>query len=149
MPDGSLERFVQAQESDYARALAELTAGRKTTHWIWYVLPQLRELGRSSMAREYGIAGRDEAAAYMAHPVLGARLVESVQAMLRHAGRPAVDILGQVDAMKFRSCLTLFAEVAPGEPCFLAALQAFYAGVADEETLRLLGSSKPLHDHAG
>ena len=135
-----LDRFVSAQQRDYAQALAELVAGRKRTHWIWYVLPQLRGLGHSPMAREYGIAGRTEAKAYLAHSVLGPRLLECVQAILAHADRSAVEILGDVDAMKFRSCLTLFAEVAPAEPLFGAALDAFYDGERDEATLRLLGA---------
>ncbi|MFM2059497.1 MAG: hypothetical protein RLY71_3882 [Pseudomonadota bacterium] len=134
----SLERFVQAQERDYAQALAELSAGRKKTHWIWYILPQLRQLGRSHMAREYGIADRSEAASYLRHPVLGPRLLACVTAILSHSDRSAVDILGDVDAMKFRSCLTLFAAVAPNEPVFARALAAFYHGKPDTETLRLL-----------
>ena len=97
-----LERFVRAQERDYAQALIELSAGLKRTHWIWYVLPQLRGLGRSRMAREYGIADRSEAVAYFAHPVLGPRLVECVSAVLGHTDRSAVEILGYIDAMKFR-----------------------------------------------
>ena len=140
-PPSSLDRFVRAQERDYAQALAELKAGRKRTHWIWYILPQLRDLGRSPMAREYGIEGRAEAAAYLAHPVLGPRLVSCVHAILGHADRSAVEILGEVDAMKFRSCLTLFHVVAPGEACFANALQLFYDGKPDAETLRLLDPS--------
>ena len=136
-----LERFVHAQERDYAQALAELSAGRKRTHWIWYVLPQLRELGRSQMAREYGITSRNEAASYFAHPVLGLRLVECVNAILGHSDRSAVEILGEIDAMKFRSCLTLFAEVASTESVFTLALAAFYQGKPDHETLRLLGTA--------
>ncbi|PZU54695.1 MAG: DUF1810 domain-containing protein [Thauera sp.] len=139
-PTDPLDRFVHAQARDYAQALQELRDGRKRTHWIWYVLPQLRALGRSAMAREYGIADRDEAIAYIAHPLLGARLVECVAALLAHAGQRPEDILGQVDALKFRSCLTLFAEVAPEQPCFGAALAAFYDGRPDDETLRLLGA---------
>lgn len=134
-----LRRFVQAQERDYAQALGELNAGRKRSHWIWYILPQMRELGRSAMAREFGITGREEAAEYAAHPILGPRLVECVNAILKHEDRTAVEILGEVDAMKFRSCLTLFAEVAPDEPCFARALNAFYEGKRDVATLRLLG----------
>ena len=134
----ALERFVQAQQRDYARALAELRAGRKTTHWMWYVLPQLRGLGRSSMAWQYGLDGRDEAAAYAAHPLLGPRLVQCVQALLQHEGRSAAQMLGEVDALKLRSCLTLFAAVAPHETCFAQALQRFYGGEPDPETLRLL-----------
>lgn len=133
-----LERFVRAQQDHYAQALAELAAGRKRTHWIWYVLPQLRELGRSAMAREFGIRDRDEAAAYLAHPLLGPRLVACVQAMLAHTDQSAVAILGEIDAMKFRSCLTLFAQVAGDAPCFAEALDAFYRGQPDPQTLRLL-----------
>lgn len=134
-----LQRFVQAQERDYAQALAELRAGRKTSHWIRYVLPQLRGLGHSAMSQQYGLASRDEAAAYAVHPLLGPRLTACVQAMLGHPGLSAAQILGEVDALKFRSCLTLFAEVAPGEPCYRAALERFYGGERDPATLRLLG----------
>jgi uncharacterized protein (DUF1810 family) len=134
----ALQRFVLAQQRDYAQALAEMRAGRKTSHWIWYVLPQLRGLGHSPMSLHYGLAGRDEARAYAEHPLLGPRLVECVQAMLGHAGRSAEQILGPVDALKFRSCLTLFAEVAPQRPCFDQALQRFYGGERDARTLRLL-----------
>jgi uncharacterized protein (DUF1810 family) len=134
-----LERFVLAQEHQYPRALAELQAGRKTTHWIWYVLPQLRGLGHSPVAQQYGLAGRAEAEAFAAHPLLGPRLVRCVQAMLGHHQRSAVQILGTVDAMKFRSCLTLFAEVAPNETGFRQALDRFYDGAPDPATLQLLG----------
>lgn len=102
------------------------------------MLPQLRELGRSQMAREYGVADRQEAADYLAHPVLGPRLIECVHAQLSHPDKTAVEMLGEVDAMKLRSCLTLFAAVAPGEPCFTKALDVFYGGEPDTETLRLL-----------
>ncbi len=141
-PSG-LDRFVTAQARDYPRALAELRAGRKRTHWIWYVLPQLCDLGRSPMAREYGITDRQEAADYLAHPVLGARLVECVHALLRHPEKTAVEMLGEVDAMKLRSCLTLFAAVADGEPCFTEALEMFYGGEPDAQTLRLLSPPSP------
>lgn len=138
MPD-PLERFVRAQQGQYVQALSELRAGRKQTHWIWYVLPQLRELGQSPMAREYGLADLAEAARYFAHPVLGPRLVECIDALLAHADRGARDILGDVDAMKFRSCLTLFALAVPQERVFSRALDAFYEGSPDRQTLRLLG----------
>ncbi|MDR7268434.1 uncharacterized protein (DUF1810 family) [Pelomonas saccharophila] len=133
----SLDRFIHAQEGHYEQALAELKAGRKTSHWIWFVLPQLRGLGRSAMAHEYGIAGRAEAEAYLAHPLLGGRLRECVQAMLAHSGESAAAILGDIDAMKFRSCLTLFDAVST-EPLFGQALDAFYAGQRDAATLALL-----------
>jgi uncharacterized protein (DUF1810 family) len=137
----SIERFVRAQEPSYSTALAELRAGLKTTHWIWYVLPQLRGLGQSHMAQVYGLANRVEAAAYARHPVLGPRLVECVNALLAHAGRSAVDILGDIDAMKFRCCLTLFMQVAPEQPCFRNALDVFYQGQPDTATLHLLGAN--------
>jgi uncharacterized protein (DUF1810 family) len=136
--DTGLDRFVRAQERDFDQALRELEAGHKRSHWIWYVLPQLRGLGHSSLAREFGIEGRREAVEYLAHPVLGPRLIECVNAMLRHSDRSAVRILGEVDAMKFRSCLTLFAAVTTSEPCFTRALQQFYPQGPDLETLRLL-----------
>ncbi|WP_313072827.1 DUF1810 domain-containing protein [Melaminivora sp.] len=134
----SLERFLQAQQRDYDQALAELRAGAKRTHWIWYVLPQLRGLGRSHMAWHYGLADGAEAAAYAAHPVLGARLRECVRALLGHPGRSPGQMLGAVDALKLRSCLTLFAQVAPEDPLFAQALNALYGGVPDEATLALL-----------
>ncbi len=148
-PAAALRRFVDAQEGVYAEALAEIVAGQKRTHWIWFVLPQLRGLGQSRMALEFGIADREEAAAYLDHPVLGPRLVECVNAILAHAGRGAAEILGEVDAMKFRSCLTLFAEAAPREPCFRRALATFYRGQPDGETLRLLGQANTGAPEAG
>ncbi len=134
---GTLDRFVDAQEGHYGPALAELQAGHKTGHWIWFVLPQLRGLGRSTMAYEYGLDGRAEAQAYLAHPLLGARLRECVQAMLAHQGRSATSILGDIDALKFRSCLTLFDAVST-EALFGQALDAFYGGERDPATLALL-----------
>jgi len=134
-----LDRFVRAQERHYAQALAELKAGRKTSHWIWFVLPQLRGLGRSSTAHEYGIAGRAEAEAYLAHPLLGARLIECVEAMLAHPRLSALDILGDIDALKLRSCLTLFDAVsASPHNVFRQALGRFYGGEPDAATLALL-----------
>lgn len=103
------------------------------------MLPQLRALGRSSIAHTYGIAGREEAAAYIAHPVLGPRLVECVETLLSHPDKPAIDMLGPVDALKLRSCLTLFAAVAPQLPCFADALAVFCEGRPDDATLHLLG----------
>lgn len=133
-----LERFVQAQAGSYQQALAELQDGSKRSHWMWFILPQLRGLGSSAMAQAYGIAGLAEARAYLAHPLLGPRLRECVRALLGHAGRSAESILGSTDALKLRSCLTLFARAAPGVPEFAQALEAFYGGEADVLTLRLL-----------
>jgi uncharacterized protein (DUF1810 family) len=137
-PSRDLERFVNAQKRTYRQALGELQAGMKESHWMWFIFPQLRELGRSELAREFGISGRDEAAAYAQHPVLGPRLVECVNAVLRHANKSAIEIFGQVDALKFRSCLTLFGEVSSDEPSFRRALAVFYGNEPDELTLRIL-----------
>lgn len=134
-----LERFVAAQAGGvYESALAELRAGHKRGHWIWFILPQLRGLGRSSMADYYGIGGVAEARAYLAHPLLGPRLNECVAALLGHAGvRTAEAMLGAVDAAKLRSCLTLF-EAAGGGRLFGRALDGLCDGVRDPVTLRLV-----------
>lgn len=134
-----LQRFVDAQAHDYAGALAELRAGRKVTHWMWYVLPQLRGLGGSAMSTFYGIGSLEEARAYLAHPVLGPRLRECVAAMNALEGSSAVHVLGAVDAAKFRSCLTLFRRADPTDAVFGAALDKYFAGVADERSLAMLG----------
>src|SRR4051794_9884578 len=112
-----LRRFVDAQDrgGTYDAALAELRAGRKRTHWMWFVFPQIAGLGRSPMAQEYAIGSIEEARAYLEHPVLGARLRESARALTAHAGVTAQDIFGGIDAMKLRSSMTLFARAAPGE----------------------------------
>jgi uncharacterized protein (DUF1810 family) len=136
-----LRRFVDAQTKDYARALSELRAGRKTTHWMWYVLPQMRGLGTSSMAAHYGIGSLDEARAYLGHRVLGPRLIECAAAMNGLRGRSAAEVLGAIDAAKFRSCLTLFLAVEPGNAVLREALDKYYAGVHDERTLALLRGS--------
>lgn len=133
-----LSRFLEAQARSYGVALDELRVGQKQSHWIWYVFPQHAGLGRSSMAGRFGLSGIDEAAAYLAHPVLGARLREAVQAMLAHGQVSAADILGELDAMKFRSCLTLFNLAAPAEPLFSEALRHYFAGQPDPRTLQLV-----------
>jgi uncharacterized protein (DUF1810 family) len=135
-----LDRFVRAQEAFYAPALAELRSGTKTSHWIWFVFPQLIGLGRSETARHFGIDGMEEAHAYLSHPVLAPRLIEATEAMLKWAGkREAEDILGQIDAMKFRSSMTLFAEAEGDDSLFAEALDAFFNGERDPLTLDLLG----------
>jgi uncharacterized protein (DUF1810 family) len=136
-----LDRFVAAQAAAYATALGELRAGRKRSHWIWFVFPQLRGLGMSEAAQTYGVSGLAEARAYLAHPVLGPRLREAVGVMLSHRGVSANAILGDLDAMKFRSCLTLFARAAPGEAVFASALAAFFGGAPDARTVALLEAS--------
>jgi uncharacterized protein (DUF1810 family) len=129
-----LERFVAAQERSYATALAELRRGRKESHWMWWIFPQLRSLGRSGTAKAYGIADLREAEAYLAHPVLGPRLVEATRAMLMHEGQAPEAVLGGVDALKLRSCATLFAAVPGAAPEFREVLEAFYGGEADPLT---------------
>lgn len=132
-----LGRFLEAQEDTYDAALAELKAGRKRTHWMWFIFPQLLGLGRSELAQFYAIGGLPEARAYLAHPVLGLRLIACVEAMAAHEGVSAESILGEIDALKFRSCLTLFAQAAPS-PVFDGALGKFFGGERDPQTLALL-----------
>ena len=134
-----LRRFVEAQRTTYDRALAELRQGRKTSHWMWFVFPQIAGLGFSPMAHLYAIASLDEARAYLGHPVLGPRLRECVEAVNRVAGRSALEVLGQPDDLKFRSSLTLFAHAAPDNPIFTEALAKYFAGEGDPLTLAKLG----------
>ena len=136
-----LERFVRAQDEmhTYDTALAELRAGRKRSHWMWFVFPQLAGLGRSSTAEHFGVRGAAEARAYLAHPVLGARLRACAQALADLDGHDPAAVLGPVDALKLRSSMTLFAHVAPDEPVFRAVLDRYYDGADDPATLSLLG----------
>jgi uncharacterized protein (DUF1810 family) len=135
-----LERFVDAQRNTFEGALAELRAGRKVGHWMWFVFPQLRGLGRSETSRLYGLDGLAEARAYLDHPILGPRLRAACQAVLAAPG-DAVGILGPIDALKLRSCATLFGRVDPADPLFPAVLARFYGGEPDPETDRLMGST--------
>lgn len=139
MKRDGLDRFLLAQERNHADAEREIAQGRKSSHWMWYVFPQLRGLGRSNFAQLYGIADLDEAAAYIAHPVLGPRLIRMMGLMLRHEGCAPEDILGGIDAMKLRSSATLFAELPEADPVFGRVLDAFYDGRRCEKTLELLG----------
>ena len=134
-----LARFVAAQDGVYQRALAEIRSGVKSSHWMWFMFPQLRGLGFSERARFYGLAGADEAAAYLAHPLLGPRLLECCAAMRDHADVGATFVLGSVDALKWRSCLTLFAALPGADPLFNELLGLFYEGRPDDRTLALLG----------
>jgi uncharacterized protein (DUF1810 family) len=135
-----LQRFVDAQDRSgtYPRALAELRAGRKTSHWMWFVFPQIAGLGHSTMTRTYAISSADEARAYLEHPMLGPRLLECAHALLEIEGSSAQEVLGDVDAVKLRSSMTLFAQAAPEEPLFEQVLDRFFEGEADEETRRRL-----------
>ncbi len=132
-----LERCTVAQDrgGTYPRVLAELRAGRKTSHWMWFIFPQVQGLGSSAMAREFAIASLAEARAYLAHPVLGPRLLECARLLAAIDGASAADILGGIDAVKLRSSMTLFAAAAPGEPVFSAVLSQYFGGEPDEATL--------------
>ncbi|MFO1248050.1 MAG: DUF1810 domain-containing protein [Alphaproteobacteria bacterium] len=134
----SLERFVAAQAPVYAQALAELRAGQKQSHWMWFIFPQLIGLGQSAMSRQYGIISLDEAQRYLAHPVLGTRYRECCQAVMNVRGKSAREIFGAPDDMKLCSSLTLFAEAAPDELLFFNLLEKYFDGDADEATLQKL-----------
>ncbi|QOE10801.1 DUF1810 domain-containing protein [Pseudomonas asiatica] len=136
--DFDLQRFVEAQNPVYDQVMQELQAGRKRSHWMWYVFPQLDGLGHSAMAERYALAGIDEARAYLAHPLLGPRLQACVTALLQHHDKSAREMLGSPDYLKLRSCLTLFAQAAPGNPLFQLALVQFYDGGPDALTLAML-----------
>lgn len=134
----SLDRFIQAQLPVYATVCAELSAGRKATHWMWFIFPQLAALGRSATARHFGLESQVEAAAYWRHPLLGPRLKECTDLVLATSGRSAHDIFGSPDDLKLRSCLTLFNSVALPDRTFQRALEKFFAGQGDPLTLELL-----------
>jgi uncharacterized protein (DUF1810 family) len=133
-----LSRFVIAQADDYERALAEIKSGRKRSHWMWYIFPQIEGLGFSSMSRRYSIKSLDEARAFLDHPVLGHRLVECAEAAVSVEGRSAYDIFGSPDDMKLKSCATLFAKATPPDSVFARLLDKFFEGERDGKTLRLL-----------
>jgi len=134
--DPTLDRFVHAQEAGgtYGTALAELRAGRKRSHWMWFVLPQLAGLGRSEMARRYAIRDLAEARAYLDHPVLGPRLLDCARALTALDTTEPVAVLGSTDAQKLRSSMTLFARAAPDEPVFRAVLDQYFGGAEDDAT---------------
>lgn len=133
-----LNRFIAAQEVPYERVLTELGRGRKTSHWMWFIFPQIAGLGTSDMSRRFAIRSVTEAQAYLAHPLLGARYRECVAVLQDLVGITAEAVFGSVDAAKLRSSLTLFAEAAPHEPLFAAALQRWFRGEKDERTVDLL-----------
>jgi uncharacterized protein (DUF1810 family) len=133
-----LGRFVDAQEHVYDDAVRELRAGRKTSHWMWFVFPQIAGLGRSPTAQRYAIASLEEAEAYVADPVLGARLRECTRILTELDGRSAEQVFGGLDALKLRSSMTLFARAAPDEPLFRAVLERYFGGEEDPATLQRL-----------
>lgn len=134
-----LDRFLDAQRGDYAAALAEVRRGRKTSHWMWYIFPQIAGLGQSSTARYYSIRDLEEAREYYAHPVLGQRLREISGALLGLRGSDPVAVFGGIDSMKLKSSMTLFAVAAPDDPIFQQVLDKYYGGEQDALTLRILG----------
>lgn len=134
-----LERFVKAQEKDYSTALSEIKAGRKRSHWIWYIFPQLIDLGRSSVAKLYGIRDIDEAKAYLNHPVLGARLIEISEALLDLFSYDPEEVMGgHPDDWKLQSCMTLFAQISEEGSVFHKVLDKYFFGEQDENTLSIL-----------
>ncbi|WP_374377122.1 DUF1810 domain-containing protein [Dongia sp.] len=139
MPDRyNLARFVEAQAAIYPAVLRELRAGRKASHWMWFIFPQIEGLGHSSTARFFALSGRDEAAAYLAHPLLGQRLLECTMIVNALADGDAHAIFGSPDDLKFRSSMTLFAAIAPDGSPFAAALAKFFGGTGDPATLERL-----------
>ena len=144
--DADLIRFVNAQADVYNQVMKELSAGRKRSHWMWFIFPQVAGLGHSSMAHHYAMRDLDQAKRYLADPLLGSRLREDMRLMMRHKGKSALEILGSPDDLKFRSCLTLFAQAASDDTnrsLFTEALDQFYGGKADPGTLELLRSTSP------
>ena len=134
-----LTRFLQAQEGSYAQALAEMKRGRKESHWIWYIFPQLKGLGRSAMSEFYGISGMEEARAYLKDPVLGARLVEICNALLALEAKDILQVMGRPDDKKLKSSMTLFEAAAEDPEVFQRVLEKYYQGKRDGRTLRMLG----------
>jgi uncharacterized protein (DUF1810 family) len=134
-----LDRFVRAQQDDYERALSEITSGQKRTHWMWYIFPQLDGLALSPTAKRYAIKSVEEARAYLEHPILGPRLLDCAQAVVRVEGRSATEIFGSPDDLKLKSCATLFSCVAPSGSVFDRLLEKYYRGARDGKTLELLG----------
>jgi uncharacterized protein (DUF1810 family) len=142
MPDPDLIRFLDAQDEIYDQVVAELTDGSKRTHWMWFIFPQLAGLGRSVMTQRYAIRDLDQARRYLADPILGPRLRQVIKLMIAQKPKSALEILGSLDDLKFRSCLTLFREAASNDSdraLFTEALDQFYRGEGDSRTLELLG----------
>jgi len=137
-----LERFVKAQTGCYAQVLAEIRSGRKTTHWMWFIFPQIAGLGSSSTSRYYAIRDHSEAEAYLEHPVLGPRLIECCEAVLSLDGISALQLLGWPDDLKLKSSMTLFALVSPSDDAFQKVLDKFFEGESDDKTIDLLRSPK-------
>ncbi len=137
-----MQKFIEAQEAIYPQVLSELEAGRKVSHWMWFIFPQIQGLGRSSTAQYYAIKDAEQAQAYLRHPVLGARLKECVEILLRLKGKTAIDIFGDIDAVKLRSSMTLFSEVAGQDTVFARLLKKYFNAESDALTLQILNEQK-------
>ena len=146
MKEYHLKRFLDAQNQTYLSALSEIQKGRKETHWMWFIFPQLEGLGQSETARFYALADLEEAEAFLAHPVLGKHLVQISEALLNTTTSSAKDLLGHPDDIKLRSSMTLFANAEKAHPAFAAVLERYFDGKQDERTLKLLLQKKPSHD---
>ena len=138
MDINSLERFIKAQTNTYKIAMSEIKNGKKRTHWMWFVFPQLRGLGMSSISRYYGIEGIEEARAYLEHSVLSGRLYEACNELIKHHGKSALEIFGDIDEMKLKSSMTLFALTSEDYTIFDEVLEHFFSGEMDEVTVRLI-----------
>jgi uncharacterized protein (DUF1810 family) len=134
----SFQRFLDAQDPVYPEVLAELSSGKKSSHWMWFIFPQHVALGISDRAKRYGLYGLEQAREYFEHPVLGKRLLQCCELLKAHSHKSAAAILGEIDALKFRSCLTLFHSAVPSEPIFSELLELFYQGEQDSRTLDLI-----------
>jgi uncharacterized protein (DUF1810 family) len=134
----NLQRFLEAQDPVFEEVCSELRSGRKRSHWMWFIFPQIKGLGHSSMATFYAISGLQEATAYLQHPILGPRLVECCELVTAIRGRSIEEVLGQLDSLKFQSSITLFGQAAPENQAFQAALQKYFEGKSDLATLRML-----------
>ena len=137
-----MQKFIEAQEAIYPQVLSELEAGRKVSHWMWFIFPQIQGLGRSSTAQYYAIKDAEQAQAYLRHPVLGARLKECVEILLRLKGKTAIDIFGDIDAVKLRSSMTLFSVVAGQDSVFAKVLKKYFNAEPDALTLQILNEQK-------
>ena len=140
--ENSLQRFIDAQEKDYETALAEISQGRKRSHWIWYIFPQIQGLGFSETSKFYAIKNIDEAAEYLKHPVLGERLIRICHALIKNPGDDANKIFGSPDDMKLKSSMTLFAALPGTDPVFQTVLDKFFNGTRDSKTIEILASQK-------
>jgi uncharacterized protein (DUF1810 family) len=142
-----LSRFLEPQEDDYAQVLSEIKDGQKRTHWMWYIFPQLDGLGFSSMAQRYSIKSIEEAQAFLDHPILGSRLLECAEAVIAVEERSITEVFGSTDALKLRSCATLFALLSPSGSVFHRILEKYYYGERDDKTLRIFEKLKKGADH--